>query len=323
MTDSALPVLLQCFEPPPSAPADSLSRLQAHYEVIALWQAPNPQDCIAQHRERVQVLASSAFTPVDAGFIDQFPALRAICNLGVGYDNIDVIHAQKRGIAVSNTPGVLDDCVADMAWGLILSTLRGMGAAERYLRAGKWTNRLPSLPLGRRVTGRRLGLVGLGRIGLAIAQRAQGFSMPVRYHSRRPRQDAPYEYVADLLALARWSDILVIATTGGPQTRHLIDAKVLRELGPESFLVNIARGSVVDEKALVQALEQGIIAGAGLDVFDDEPHVPQALMGLEQAVLMPHIASATIETRRAMAELQLDNLCAYAQSGRLLTEVSL
>lgn len=322
MTDTALPVLLQCFELPPSAPPDSLSRLQAHYEIVPLWQARDPSACLAQHRHRVHVLATSAFNPADAVFIDQFPALRAICNLGVGYDNIDVRHARRRGIMVSNTPGVLDDCVADLAWGLILATLRNMGRAERYLRAGNWTQRLATLPLGHRVTGKRLGIVGLGRIGLAVARRAQGFAMPVRYHSRRPRPEAPYEYMDSLHALAEWADVLVVATTGGPATRHLIDAEVLRTLGPDGFLINIARGSVIDEAALVQALAQGVIAGAGLDVFDDEPHVPLALMQMDNAVLMPHIASATVETRRAMVELQLDNLCSYAAAGRLLNEVA-
>ncbi len=321
MTAPALPVLLLCFELPPSAPADSLARLQAHYEVIPLWLADDRAACIARHRERVQVLATNAFLPTDAAFIDQFPALRAICNLGVGYDNIDMAHARQRGIVVSNTPGVLDDCVADLGFGLMLAALRGMGQAERYARAGKWTTRLPALPLGRRVTGKRLGIVGLGRIGLAIAQRAQGFAMPIRYHNRRARNDVPYEYADSLRELAGWADILMVATTGGPGTRHLIDADVLRALGPESFLINLARGSVIDESALVQALEQGVIAGAGLDVFDDEPHIPPALLTLENVVLMPHIASATLETRQAMVGLMVDNLCSYAANGRLVTEV--
>lgn len=321
MTDSAPPTLLLCFELPPVAAPDSLARLQNHYELIPLWQADDPAACIAQCRERVQVLAASAFIPVDAAFIDQFPALRAICNLGVGYSNIDVAHAHKRGIVVSNTPGVLDDCVADLTWGLILATLRGMGRAERYVRAGQWTTQLPALPLGRRVTGRRLGIVGLGRIGLAIAQRAQGFAMPVRYHNRQPRSDVPYGYADSLIELAEWADVLVAATPGGAQTRHLIDAEVLRALGAEGFLINVARGSVVDEAALIQALEQRTIAGAGLDVYEDEPHVPQALWQMENVVLMPHIASATFETRLAMVELMLDNLCSYAATGSLVTEV--
>ncbi len=175
--------------------------------------------------------------------------------------------------------------------------------------------------MGHRVTDKRLGIVGLGRIGQAIATRAQGFCMPVRYHNRNPRPECPYEYAASLPELAEWADILVIATTGGEQTRHLINMPILQALGPEGFLINIARGSVVDEEALAQALEQGIIAGAGLDVFEDEPHVPAGLLQADNATLLPHIASATIETRSAMVALQLDNLCAYARSGRLLTEV--
>ena len=318
---TALPVLLQCIEPPPSAPADIQERLQAHYELIPLWQAQDPAACIAQHKERVQVLATSAFVRVDAAFMDQFPALQAICNLGVGYDNIDVAHASSRGIVVSNTPGVLNDCVADLAFGLILDTLRGMGQAERYARAGKWTSKLPALPLGNRVTGKRLGIVGLGRIGQAIAQRAEGFSMPIRYHNRNRRSDIPYEYADSLIKLAEWADILMVVTTGGPNTRHLIDAEVLRALGSQGFLINISRGSVIDEAALVQALEQGVIAGAGLDVFDDEPNIPPALFKLENVVLLPHIGSATKETRQAMVGLQLDNLCSFAANGKLLTPV--
>lgn len=321
MTATSLPTLLQCFELPATAPADSLARLQAHYQVIPLWQAQDPAACIAQYREDIQVLATSAFNAASTDFLEQFPRLKAICNLGVGYDNIDIAYAQARGLVVSNTPDVLDDCVADLAWGLIIATLRGMGMAERFVRDGRWTSRLASVPLGHRVTGKRLGIVGLGRIGLAIAQRAQGFAMPVRYHNRRPRSDSAYEYADSLHALAEWADVLVIATTGGPGTRHLIDAKVLQALGPDGFLINVARGSVIDEAALVDALTHHRIAGAGLDVYDDEPNVPASLLGLDNVVLMPHIASATVETRRAMVELLLDNLCDYAATGQLRTPV--
>ena len=253
--------------------------------------------------------------------IDALPNLKAICSLGVGYDSIDVEHAHARGIQVSNTPDVLNDCVADLTWGLILATMRGMGRAERFVREGKWENQLASLPLGKRVTGKRLGIVGLGRVGLAVAQRASGFAMDLRYHNRRPRADVAWTYESDLLALAAWSDILVVATVGGPDTRHLIDRRVLEALGPEGVLINVARGSVVDEQALIEALESGLIAGAGLDVFESEPHVPDALKALDNIVLMPHIASATLETRQAMVNLLVENAESYARSGKVLTPV--
>jgi len=319
MTDPR-PTLLQCLELP-AALADRQAQLNALYRVVPFWQAADPQACLAEHRHEVNVLATSAFTPASANFLDQFPQLEAICNLGVGYDNIDVARAKTRGIVVSNTPDVLNDCVADLAWGLIIATLRGMGQAERYTRAGQWTTRLAALPLARRVTGKRLGIVGLGRIGLAITRRAQGFAMPVRYHNRRRREEVSFEYVNDLLALAEWADVLVVTTTGGAQTRHLINADVLRSLGAEGVLVNISRGSVVDEIALAHALQNGIIAAAGLDVYEHEPQVPEALLTLDNVVLMPHIGSATRETRQAMFDLLVDNLCDYAASGRLRTEV--
>jgi len=315
------PILLQCLELP-AALAERQAQLNALYQVVPFWQAADQAAHLAQHRHEVNVLATSAFTPANADFLDQFPALQAICNLGVGYDNIDVAHAKKRGIVVSNTPDVLNDCVADLAWGLIIATLRGMGQAERYVRAGQWTTRLAALPLAHRVTGKRLGIVGLGRIGLAITRRAQGFAMPVRYHNRRARHDVDFEYVDDLLTLAEWADVLVVTTTGGAQTKHLINAEVLRNLGANGFLINIARGSVVDETALTHALQNGVIAGAGLDVYEFEPQIPAALLALDNVVLMPHIGSATRETRQAMFDLLVDNLCDYAASGRLRTEVA-
>lgn len=300
---------------------DAQQRIEQHYRSIRLWQAGDPNALMQEHAGDIEVLIASAFHPARATLIDQLPNLKAICSLGVGYDSIDVKHAQARNIQVSNTPDVLNDCVADLTWGLILSAMRGMGQAERYLRDDKWGNQLATLPLGRRVTGKRLGIVGLGRVGLAIAQRAGGFSMDLRYHNRRPRTDVAWAYEKNLLALATWSDILVVATVGGPATRHLIDRQVLKALGSEGVLINVARGSVVDENALIEALSSGVIAGAGLDVFESEPHVPDALKALDNAVLMPHIASATTETRQAMVNLLLENAESYARTGKVLTPV--
>jgi len=313
------PILLQLLALP--ILPDAQKRLEKHYHCLRLWEAEDPNRLMRDHGEQIEVLIASAFHPARAALIDQLPDLKAICSLGVGYDSIDVEHAHARGIQVSNTPDVLNDCVADLAWGLILATMRGMGRAERFVREGKWENQLASLPLGKRVTGKRLGIVGLGRVGLAVAQRASGFAMDLRYHNRRPRADVAWTYESDLLALAAWSDILVVATVGGPDTRHLIDRRVLEVLGPEGVLINVARGSVVDEKALIEALESGLIAGAGLDVFESEPHVPDALKALDNAVLMPHIASATLETRQAMVNLLVENAESYARSGKVLTPV--
>lgn len=313
------PTLLQLLALP--ILPDAQKRLDAHYRCLRLWEADDPNRLMREHAEQVEVLIASAFHPARAALIDQLPRLKAICSLGVGYDNIDIEHAHARGIQVSNTPDVLNDCVADLTWGLILATMRGMGRAERFVREGKWGSQLASLPLGRRVTGKRLGIVGLGRVGLAVAQRAAGFAMDLRYHNRRPRADVAWAYESDLLSLAAWSDILVVATVGGPATRHLIDRRVLEALGPEGVLINVARGSVVDEKALIDALETGLIAGAGLDVFEAEPHVPDALKAMENVVLMPHIASATLETRQAMVNLLVENAESYARSGKVLTPV--
>lgn len=314
------PLLLQLY-PLPSILPDGQARLQSAYRIVELWQADDPNDLMRQYANEVEVLLASSFHPARAALIDQLPALKAICSLGVGYDGIDVRHAQARGVQVSNTPDVLNDCVADLTWGLILATMRGMGRAERFVRAGNWENQLASLPLGSRVTGKRLGIVGLGRVGLAVAQRASGFAMQLRYHNRTPRSDVGWHYESDLCALAEWADILVVATVGGADTRHLINAKVLHALGPQGVLVNVARGTVVDENALIHALQTGALGAAGLDVFESEPHVPEALKAMENVVLLPHIASATLETRQAMINLLIENAEAYARHGKVLTPI--
>jgi hydroxypyruvate reductase len=220
--------------------------------------------------------------------------------------------AQARGILVGYTPDVLTDCVADIAFGLLLAIGRRIPEADRYVRGGQWVQQpAVAFPLGRQVSGAKLGIVGLGRIGQAIARRAGGFDMHVRYHARRPVEGASWGFAPDLAELARWCDFLVVATTGGPSTRHLVNAQVLEALGTKGFLVNIARGTVVDEQALVRALKDKRIGGAGLDVFENEPQVPEALFGLDNVVLLPHIASATVETRAAMGQRVLDNLAAF------------
>lgn len=268
----------------------------------------------------VRVAVTSGVWGVRAEHLDRLPALGAIVSFGVGYDATDVDEASRRGVVVANTPDVLTDCVADAAVGLVIDVMRGLSAADRFVRRGEWAaSRTP--PLARRVSGSRVGIVGLGRIGVAIARRLDAFGTILSYHNRRARSDVPYAYVPDVVSLARGSDVLVLAAAGGDASRHLVDAAVLDALGPDGFLVNVARGSVVDEDALVAALEAGRIAGAGLDVFASEPHVPDALLGRDDVVLLPHLGSATVETRQAMTELVLANVASYLDEGRLLTPV--
>jgi len=251
--------------------------------------------------------------------MDAMPSLRAIVHFGVGYETTDVASARSRGIVVSNTPDVLTDCVADLAVGGLIDVLRRLSAADRFVRRGDWLS--DQFPLAVKVTGRRVGILGLGRIGRAIAHRLAAFDCVLSYHSRHQVADVPYAYADSPVALAEGADVLVVATSGGPATAGLVSAPVLAALGPAGYLVNIARGSVVDEPALVEALVSGTIAGAALDVFADEPNVPPALLGLDNVVLLPHIASATTETREAMGELAFRNLHQFMTDGTLVTPV--
>lgn len=292
------------------------ARLAAAFDLQRLDTQPDADTWLAEHGEGIVGVATSAAQGCDAALIDALPSLKVISSFGVGLDKIDVDAAARRGIAVGYTPDVLNDCVADLAMALMLDVGRGMSAADRFVRRGEWLER--RFPLGRKVSGANLGIVGLGRIGRTIAQRATGFEMPTRYHSRNPVAGVPWGYEPVLHELARWADYLVVITAGGAGTRHLIDAEVLDALGPEGFLINVSRGSVIDEPALVKALREGRIGGAGLDVFDREPHVPGELMHLDNVVLLPHIASGTQETRHAMADLTFDNLEAFFREGKVL-----
>jgi hydroxypyruvate reductase len=269
--------------------------------------------------EVVAAITSSRFGVTNEQ-MDAMPSLRAIVHFGVGYETTDVAHAQSRGIVVSNTPDVLTDCVADLAVGGLIDVLRRLTAADRYLRRGDWQR--GQFPLATKVTGRRVGILGLGRIGAAIAHRLTAFDARLSYHSRHPVPDVPYTYAESPAALAEAVDVLVVATSGGPATAGLVSAEVLAALGPDGYLVNIARGSVVDEPALVKALTSGAIAGAALDVFADEPNVPAELLDLDNVVLLPHIASATTETREAMGELAFRNLHQFMTDGTLVTPVT-
>ncbi|MDR0439458.1 MAG: 2-hydroxyacid dehydrogenase [Candidatus Accumulibacter sp.] len=295
--------------------------LRERYAVTMVHDAPDPTTFLAEQGARFAGVATSAFYGVSAEQMAAMPNLRIISSNGVGVDRIDLNAARARGIKVGYTPDVLNDCVADIAFALMLDVARATPEADRYVRAGTWARQgLTGFHLGRKVSGARLGIVGLGRIGKTIARRALGFEMNVRYHSRHQVPDVPWEYEASLIELARWADFLVVITAGGPGTLHLIDAAVLDALGPRGFLVNVSRGSVVDENALVSALAEKKIAGAGLDVFQNEPHVPEALLTMDNVVLLPHIASATEETRLAMAQRTLDNLDLFFAEGRVISE---
>lgn len=299
---------------------DALLQRLDQVQVHPLWKESDPQAFLAQRGADFEALVSHVRFGVSNDTLDALPNLKAISNFGVGYEKIDVQRAADRGIQVANTPEVLNGCVADLAMGLLLDTARGVSATDRFVRSGAWAKG-QQRPLMTRVHGKKLGVLGLGGIGQAIAQRAAGFDMEVRYNTRRPVAGVPYTHEPDLLVLATWCDFLVVACVGGPSTHHLVSADVLRALGPRGILVNIARGSVVDEAALVQALVDQTIAGAGLDVFENEPHVPPTLLALDQVVLQSHVAGFTRETRRDMEQLVVDNLVAYFKTGQVLTPI--
>lgn len=271
---------------------------------------------------RIRAISASGESRLPGELIARLPALEIVSVMGVGYDGIDVAAAKARGVLVTHTPDVLNDDVADLAIGLMLCAARQLPQADRYVREGRWP--AGPMPLARKMSGARLGIVGMGRIGQAIALRAAAFGMPIAYTARSARPALPYPYHPTAAALAAQSDFLVVITPGGAATRKLIDAEVLRALGQgagRGILVNVARGSVVDEAALIEALEQGVIAGAGLDVFENEPNVPERLRALPQVVLAPHVGSATTATRQAMADLCFDNLRQHFAGARPPTPV--
>lgn len=281
----------------------------------------NPADAaaLAAVAPRITGLAAGGESIVPGALIAQLPALKVLSVFGVGYDGIDVQSAIARKIPVTHTPDVLTDDVADLAIGLMLSVARNIPQADQHVRTGQWPK--AGMRLGRKVSGSRMGIVGLGRIGSAIAKRAQAFGMSVAYTTRTERSNSGFAYFANAAALAANVDFLVVITPGGAGTRHLINADVLKALGPKGYLINVARGSVVDEPALVQALCDGTIAGAGLDVFADEPNVPEVLWTMPHVVLTPHMASATHQTRQAMADLAFANMQAGLAGTPLLTPV--
>jgi hydroxypyruvate reductase len=297
----------------------SLEAMEREFSVVRLWQAQDKAATLAELGGRIRGIQTFGANGADAKLIAALPRLEIIANVGVGVDAIDLDAAKRRGVIVTNTPDVLNDCVADLALGLTIATLRRMVAADRYVRAGKWLQ--GAMPLAHKVSGKTMGILGLGRIGKAIAKRAEAFDMRIVYHGRNPQAGVAYKFYPELVDMARDCDVLMVISAGGPATRHLVNAEVLAALGPEGTLINVARGSVVDEQALVKALADGSLGAAGLDVFEAEPKVPEALFKLDNVVLQPHVASATHETRKIMGDLAVDNLRAHFSGKPVLTRV--
>jgi lactate dehydrogenase-like 2-hydroxyacid dehydrogenase len=299
-----------------------LEGLEKAFTVHKLWEAPEREAFLSAIAPRVRAIASTGgpVPRIDAALMSRLPDLEIVSSFGVGYDHVDARWAGAHGIIITNTPDVLTEEVADTALGLLLCTVREFPQAERYLRAGKWVEKnYPLTPATLR--DRTVGMVGLGRIGKAIARRLDAMQVPVVYHARRAQPDVPYRHYGNLIDMARDADVLLVVTPGGAETKNLIDAKVLEALGPNGILINMARGSVVDEPVLIEALRKKKILAAGLDVFVSEPEVPPALIEMEQVVLFPHLGSASVHTRRAMDQLVVDNLIAWGAGKPPLTPV--
>jgi lactate dehydrogenase-like 2-hydroxyacid dehydrogenase len=285
------------------------AQLDATYRVHRLHQAQDRAAFLADVGPRVQGIVTGGVTGASEALMHALPRLGIVAVNGIGTDAVDLDYARSRGIHVTTTPGVLTEDVADLGMALLLAASRQLCAADRYVRDGLWGRQ--GLPLARKFSGKKLGILGLGRIGRAIARRAEGFGLEIAYTDTAEISDVLYRRFPALLDLAEWADLLVVAAAGGAQSQGIVDAAVLEALGPDGVLVNVARGSIIDEAALVSALERKQLGAAGLDVFVDEPHVPEALCRMDNVVLQPHRASATRETRLAMGELVLANLAAF------------
>jgi len=292
--------------------------LKAAYRCHDYHQASDKQALLTAEGGGIRGLVQGGGTVTATRLLDALPKLEIISVFGVGYDGVPTAYCRERGIKVTNTPDVLTDDVADVALALVLMTGRGFVRLNRFVQAGQWEKGSPELTT--KLSGRKVGILGLGRIGKAIAERVAAMGMKVAYTGRKP-QDVRYEYIADLKALAAAVDFLIVACPGGEATRNIVNADVLAALGKKGTLINIARGSIVDEPALVAALEAGTIKAAGLDVFADEPHIPAALLKMDNVVLLPHVGSATRETRQAMGDLCKANLDAWFADRKVLTLV--
>ena len=302
------PVMLKGFE----------GKVNLHH-----WLEQKDKDAfLKEHGGKIRAIAI-AYTAnkVDGAFMGQFPKLEQISSFGVGYDHIDAKWAGEHGIVVTNTPDVLNEEVADTALGLLLCTVREFPQADRYLRAGKWPS--AHYPLSKAtLRNRTVGMVGMGRIGKAIAKRLEAFGVPVIYHSRNAQAGVAYKHYPKLIDMARDVDTLMIIVPGGASTQNMINSEVLKALGPNGIVINMARGSVIDEPALIEALKNRTIYSAGLDVFAKEPQVPKELMEMEHVVLFPHLGSASEATRQAMDQLVVDNILAWSAGKAPLTPVA-
>jgi len=311
------PEILMLAPMPPAV----VAALEARFTVHRLWEQPDADAFLADVSARIRgVAASTLYGRVDAALLDALPALEILSSFGVGYENIDAAAAAERRVVVTNTPGVLDDEVADLTLGLLLATLRRIPQADRYLRAGKWPD--GPFPLSPTLRGRTVGILGLGAIGKAIARRLEGFGVAIAYHGRHRQEGVAYAYHPTPVALAEACDVLIAILPGGKDTKAIVDADVLAALGGNGVFLNVARGSVVDQEALIAALVDGTILAAGLDVYADEPNVPQALIDLPNTVLLPHVGSASEATRAAMGQLVVDNLVGWFAHEGPLTPVS-
>ena len=295
------------------------ANIENNYKTYHLWEQPDQQAFLEQHGHEITAVATSAVYGASATLMSALPNLKIVVSYGVGYDALDINYAKQHGICVTNTPDVLNDCVADTALALLLDVARYISYSDRFIRSGQWKSR--SVRLGHKIGNKTCGIVGLGRIGKAIAKRAEAFDMKIAYYGRNQQLDVNYDYYNDLQALAKVSDFLVLALPATNETNHIINEQVLAALGAKGFLINIARGSVVDEQALVKALQQGVIAGAGLDVFEHEPNTPKELWEMDNVVMTPHIGSSTYETREAMSDLVFANLTSFLEGKGAITPV--
>lgn len=298
---------------------ETMTQLDGAYTVHRYYQAADKDAFVAGLADRVTAAATAGHEGMPVALMNRFPKLKIISCFGVGVDGIDVPAARKLGIAVTNTPEVLTECVADNALVLLLATMRRTVFNDKFVRAGNWLK--GGAPLAEKVSGSRVGIIGLGRIGKAIAKRAEAFGMKVAYHSRNRQSGVAYDYYAKPVDLARDVKILVVACPGGKETERIVSREVIDALGNDGYLINVSRGSTVDEPAMIDALVNGRLAGAGLDVFVAEPKVPDALLKLDNVVLQPHVSSGTHWTRAAMGQLVVDNLAAFFAGKPLLTQV--
>ncbi|PZO01055.1 MAG: 2-hydroxyacid dehydrogenase [Hyphomicrobiales bacterium] len=299
--------------------AYAAEQLKAQFTVHELWKAQDKDALLREVADRVRGIAGGGHVKIDGALFDALPKLEMIANFGVGYDNVDATEAGKRGLVVSNTPDVLTDEVADLAIGLLIATVRQLPQVDRYLREGKWLK--APYPLTTSLRKRSVGIVGLGRIGKAVASRVEAFGLPISYHGRSRQADVPYRYYPSLVEMAADVDTLISVAPGGTSTHHIINAEVLKALGPNGIVINVGRGTVIDETALIEALQNKTILSAGLDVFEDEPRVPAELIAIEHAVLLPHVGSASVHTREQMGQLVVDNLVSWFEGKGPLTPV--